>query len=330
MEKIGFRGLLAALCGVIIAPVHAASPVATSPVQRSASEQIAGPDAEEELTLRVNDAIVRPGGVAAAVFRTYKSRGVGSGQICVAVRRSLEAGGPTITYLGAEVFNPEDNAVVRLIVEPDEAMIRFAAPLPTINSVDGPLAVLYYRVTGVLPDQEFDVAPMIDSFMIDANGDEIPLELRAGRLRIADRSDDFEISGAAEDTVPGEVALLSIQTAELRLLSSGTLALRFDPSIASGPPTVRVDSRHGSVIYDTEGSLPSDGLIIVNFTSPANDYNRVPGDIMEVMVPTRADIPIGTRSPVRPVASLTTVVDPQGRRLPLDFEAENLVFVAPQ
>jgi hypothetical protein len=330
MEKIVLRGLLAALCAVAFAPAQAAAPDAA--IQEQLLQPAGGdpPPPEEDLTLRVNDAIVRPGGVAAAVFRTYKSRGVGSGQICVAVRRQLEAGGPTITYLGAEVFNPEDNAVVRLRVEPDEAMIRFAAPLPTINSVDGPLAVLYYRVTGVLPDQRFDVSPLIDSYMIDANGDEVPLELRPGELRISDRGDAFEISGAAEDVVPGDVALLSIQTAELRLLSSGTLALRFDPSIASGPPTVRVDSRHGSVTFDTEGSLPDDGLIVVNFTSPANDYNRVPGDIMEVMVPTRADIPVGTRSPVRPVASLTTVVDPQGRRLPVEFEGENLLFVAPQ
>ena len=326
MEKIALRSLLVALCVVAYAPAQGAPPDATLEEQLA---PLAGGEPEEDLTLRVNDAIVKPGGVAAAVFRTYKSRGVGSGQICVAVRRQLEASGLTVTYLGAEVFNPEDNAVARLIVEPDEAMIRFAAPLPTINSVDGPLAVLYYRVTGVLPDQRFDVTPMIDSFMIDANGDEIPLELRGGDLRIKERGDAFQIAGAAEDTVPGEVALLSIQTAELRLLSSGTLALRFDPSIASGPPTVRVDSRHGSVTYDTNGSLPDEGLIVVNFTSPANDYNRVPGDVMEVMVPTRADIPIGTRSPVRAVASLTSVVDTQGRTLPLELEAENLTFVAP-
>ena len=330
MEKIIVGGLIAALCAVFGLPAGAAPPQASEPLTLAASPTIEVGDPAEALTLRVNDAIVRPGGVAAAVFRTYKSRGVGSGQICVGVRRSLEAGAPTITYLGAEVFNPEDNARVRLTVVPDEAMIRFAAPLPTINSVDGPLAVLYYRVTGVVPNQRFDVTPMLDTFMIDAAGNQIPLELRAGGLRVADRSDAFQLAGAAETVVPGDVALLSIQSAELRLLSSGTLALRFDPSIASGPPTVRVDERHGTVSYDTDGSLPDEGLIVVNFTSPANDYNRVPGDILEVMVPTRADIPVGTLSPVRPVASLTTVVDTQGRALPIQFEAENLQFVAPQ
>jgi hypothetical protein len=310
---------------------EAAPPLASEPVVLPPAQAVIEPVGDDtDLTLRVNDSIVRPGGVAAAVFRTYRSRGVGSGQICLRIARSPEAVAPTITYLGAEVFNPEDTAVVRMIVEPDEVTLRFAAPLPTINSVDGPLAVLYYRVTGALPDQEFDVAPMVDSFMIGAGGEEIPLELRAGRLRVAERGDAFELSGAGEDVVPGDVALLSLQTAELRLLSSGTLALRFDPSIASGPPTVRVDSRHGTVTYDTEGSLPNQGLIVVNFDSPADDYNRVPGDILEVMLPTRANIPVGTLSSVRPDPTLTTVVDTRGRRLPVEFEVGNLEFVAPQ
>lgn len=286
---------------------------------------------EEPLTLRVNDTEVHPGGIAAAVLRTYRSRGVGSGQVCFAVNRRLaadtEAGAATFTWLAAQVFNPEGDVRTRLIIEPDEATIRFVAPEPTINSVDGPLAVIYFRVEGVVPDQEFEMAPMGDSFLIGTDGEQIPLEIRPGRLRIADPDDNLELSAAAEDTVPGEVALLSIQTSMLRLLSNGTFALRYDPSIASGPPTIRMDPRHGTIQFDASASRPDLGLMVAQFASPGDNYNRVPGDVFEVLLPTRADIAPGTRSLVMPVPSLTTLVDASGRPLVLDYEAAALTFV---
>jgi hypothetical protein len=328
MRVLRRGGLLVALCIAAAAPA-AAAPASASPLPLLPPGTTLP---EQTLTLRLNDAIVRPGGVAAAVIRTYASRGVGSGQVCFTVRRSVlaaeVAGGPAITYLGAEVFNPEDDALVRFVPEPDELMLQFAAPLSTINSVDGPLAVIYFRVSGALPGQEYEMAPMLDSFLIDAAGREIPLDLRPGRLRISSPNDPFEITGGAETVVPGDTALLSLQSAELRLLSSGTLALRYDPAIAAGPPTIRVDARHGSVSYDTDGSNPEEGLVVVHFQSPGDDYNRVPGDILEVHLPTRPGIPPGTRSLVRPDLALTVLVDSRGSVLPLSFEAGVLEFVA--
>src|SRR6185295_5817847 len=67
MEKIVVRGLVAALCAVFGLPVEAAPPQAAEPVALSAAQTMELEGAEEALTLRVNDAIVRPGGVAAAV-----------------------------------------------------------------------------------------------------------------------------------------------------------------------------------------------------------------------------------------------------------------------
>jgi hypothetical protein len=328
MIRMTAIGLLAA--SSLAAGVAAASP-ADAPRMES---QVAAPladGAEEELTLRINDAIVRPGGVAAAVIRTYRSRGVGSGQVCFAVRQqvlSADVSAPTVTYLGAEVFNPEDDVITRIQREPDELTLRFLARPPTINSVDGPLAVIYFRVTGVLPDQEFEMSTMLDSFLIGADGAPIPLDLREGRLKVAEPGERFEIGAGAEDVIPGDVALLSIQTKELRLLASGTLALRFDPSIAAGAPTVRMDERRGTVTFDASASNPAQGLMVVNFESSNRDYNRVPGDIFEVMLPTRADIAPGTTSLVRPDQALTVVVDAAGRVLPLAFENERLQFIA--
>jgi len=327
MHRLILRRLLA-ICAAALAPLAVAAADATdAPAPRN--EQAQAPLAEEALTLRVNDVVVRPGAVAAAVVRTYASRGVGSGQMGVRMaQRAAPAEALAFTFLSAEVFDPEGDVRERLTPQPDGAMLRFTAPLPTINSVDGPLAVIYFRVSGVTPGEQYDMA-LVNNVLIGADGLPIPLEPRSGRLRVIDTNDPFEIATGAEDVVPGDVALLSIQTHELKKLASGTLALRYDPTIAAGLPTIRVDARHGTVTYDTDGSSPETGLIVMHFQSPGRDFNRVPGDVLEVMVPTRADIPPGTVSTVRPVASLTTVADAQGRVLQLEFENETLNFVPP-
>src|SRR5262249_30165900 len=155
----------------------------------------------------------------------------------------------------------------------------------------------------------------IDSYLLDGNGNQIPLDLRPGRLKIVDPGEPFGISAAADAVVPGADALLTLQSKQLELLASGTLALRYDPRIAAADPTVRVDPRHGRVTYDMDGSSPEDGLIVIHFQSPREDFNRVPGDLLEVTVPTRANIPPGSHSAVRPDQTLTTLVDAQGRVL---------------
>jgi hypothetical protein len=317
-----------ATCAAASAPLLGTASEMTGAPAEAGTEPQAAPQVEEELTLRVNDMVVRPGGVAAAVVRTYASRGVGSGQMGVRVAQRAAPNALALTFVGAEVFDPEGDVRERLIPGTNSTTLRFTAPQPTINSVDGPLAVVYFRVSGVTPGEQYDVS-LTNSVLIGADGLPIPIEPRSGRLRIADQSDPFEIATGAEDVVPGDVALLSIQTHELKMLASGTLALRYDPTIASGLPTIRVDPRHGTVTYDTDGSSPETGLIVMHFQSPTRDFNRVPGDVLEVMVPTRADIPPGTTSIVRPVASLTTVADAQGRVLQLEFENETLNFVSP-
>jgi hypothetical protein len=327
MQRI-IRTAFRAACVAAFAQGALAGPAIAQPDAALSAQAGEAVTAEEDLTLRVNDMVVRPGGVAAAVVRPYASRGVGSGQMGVRVNQRAAESPLAFTFMGAEVFNPEDNVRERLTPGQNRATLRFTAPLPTINSVDGPLAVIYFRVSGVTPDDEYDVA-LNNNVLIGADGEPIPIEPRSGRLRVIEQNDPFEIATGAEDTVPGDVALLSIQTHELKRLASGTLALRYDPTIAAGLPTIRVDERHGSVTYDTDGSSPETGLVVMHFESPARDFNRVPGDVLEVMVPTRADIPPGTTSVVRPVQSLTNVADAQGRVLQLEFESETLNFVAP-
>jgi hypothetical protein len=88
MGKTTVIVLLAAMCALASPRGHAAAPVTGRPLPPlPVTQPITLP--EGELTLRVNDATVRPGGIAAAVIRTYASRGIGSGQLCFAVRQRV-------------------------------------------------------------------------------------------------------------------------------------------------------------------------------------------------------------------------------------------------
>ena len=72
--------------------------------------------AKDRLTLRVNDAVAEPGGLAAIVVRTYSSRGVSSGQICMeagSVRAPTGGGavGPFTALERVKVFSKRKDAL---------------------------------------------------------------------------------------------------------------------------------------------------------------------------------------------------------------------------
>ena len=65
------------------------------------------------LTLRVQDAIGEPGGLVAVVLRTYASRPIGQGQVCMETE-SAEPAQPSNAVAateGALVFSTADDAV---------------------------------------------------------------------------------------------------------------------------------------------------------------------------------------------------------------------------
>ena len=62
--------------------------------------------AEEELTLRVSDAEGVPGGLAAITLRTYASRPIGQGQVCLESRITEPGQAPALAELvDIEVFS---------------------------------------------------------------------------------------------------------------------------------------------------------------------------------------------------------------------------------
>lgn len=71
------------------------------------------------------------------------------------------------------------------------AVVDFASPSATINEADGPLAIFYFRLDPDLKeDQEFELVldPGV-TFIVDDSGEQVPLRLRSGRLRIEEARD---------------------------------------------------------------------------------------------------------------------------------------------
>ncbi len=285
--------------------------------------------AQEPLALRVNDATGSPGGVVAVVLRTYASRPVGQGQVCVGLRAQFAAGGsPIEQVLGARVFASGADAVFQASLDGDEVMLNFNSPSATINAVDGPIAVIYLKLRNNVPvGERFTLRPQFgDTVLMDGAGTPIPLELREGDLRIEFAGEPLELAAAAEVTVPGTEAFLSVQTDRIRALSGGQVAFRFDPSLVAGLPQVRIDRRYGRASLSLEGSLFQNGLVMITFNSPDGSLNRLPGDIISIRFPTSTDVPSGTSSPVWLDPALSFVTATNGQVLPIELDNDVWVF----
>ena len=293
-----------------------------------------GPAAAEPLTVRVNDAVGVPGGTIALVLRTYASRPIGQGQLFMQAAPTLpEAATPVATVLGAEVFSdvPDVSSSVtgHLTTVPQSVVLEFTSPSVTVNASDGPMAVVFLQLSpDVLPGETYElVLDLANTMLIDGDGLAIDVTPRNGTLTIRAPDDPRNAEASAEDVVPGDDALLSFETNELFPILSGQIGLQYDTSIAAGPPVVTMNPLHGNAAFVADTSTP--GLVVVSFTSVDATLNSIPGDLIEVLVPTSPAVPVGTESPVTLDESLTWLFDADGQSLPLEIESDVLEFVAP-
>ncbi len=291
-------------------------------------------EAKDTLTLRVNDAIAEPGGIAAVVVRTYASRPAGQGQICI-ISKSGGGGaqsGPFASLIGYQVFSKKKDAVSAAAMETaggeQVILIEFSSESRTINRKDGPLAVLYFRLRDDLqPGQTFPIeVDIADTELIGRSGDPISLEPRGGELLV--RSPASALLAEAEDDKiePGERAEIGMGTFEPAEMSEGQIGLRFDPSLVDGKIKVKMLKKHGKRRFQVDRSEP--GLIFVTFTSKNSSLNSVPGELLSVSFPSRSSTPVGTRSRVWLDPALTFFVDAAGAVLPFEFEDGELEFEA--
>ena len=293
----------------------------------------------EPLTLRLSDTEVRPGEVAAVVVRTYEPRGVGQGQLCLRAIdlpsppgvvegvASKGTGSPFVDLEGVVVFSGEDDAVTASSFDPldQTAVLDFESLSGTINSTDGPLAVLFFRVDPSLtPGSVFELQFDGETFLQDPTGTPIPVEIRGGELEILAPSAPLSLGAEGDRVAPGMVARIGVATAEQLLLGGGEVTLLYDPAIADGMPVVTLDPRHGSSVFSADVGTP--GRVEVSFDSPDGTLNTVPGQLISIDLPTRADLPIGTLSAIS-IDPASQLEDAAGVELALVLDSDVIEFV---
>jgi len=299
--------------------------------------------ARETLTLRVNDGFAEPGGLAAVVIRTYATKPISQGQLCFRARSvdraaqakpfaaAAGAAGEVFSALeGVKVFAKKKDALSVASLEAEASgqtiVVEFSSVSSSINKTDGPLAVVYFRVSpDVSPGDEYLIdIDLANTLVFDSAGAAIRLAPRNGRLRIRHPSDPYEAEAEGDKIAPGERAELGVETFEPVAMASGQIGFTYDPAVASGTPKVKMRRRHGKRKLTVDRSMP--GLVFVTFRSPNHSWNMVPGEILTVKLPTSRSVAVGTRSRVGIDASLTFFVAPSGEILPYEFERNSIRF----
>jgi hypothetical protein len=293
--------------------------------------------AEDRLTLRVQDAIAEPGGVVAVVLRTYASRPIGQGQLCLMANpvqsqtSTTEISTPLTSYLGAVVFSQAADARVDLVAtvseDPQMIMLRFVSESGTVNLSDGPLAALFFQLDeAVPPGSNFRlIVDEPNSLLLDPRGIPVAIEPREGVLTTRLHADPFRLQIDGDRVAPGETAELAVFSLEPFAISGGQIAVRYDSTIARGTPSVRMDPRHGPADFEADASTP--GLILVNFSSDGGELNRIPGDLVQISLPISERVETSGSSPVWLDPVMTWVEGPPTRLLPVSFEDDLLEFV---
>lgn len=119
---------------------------------------------------------------------------VASSGLRTLAREATDASRPLRSLEGVAVLSGLGDAVSDSSFDAgtQTADLGFRSPSASINEADGPLAVLYFRLDDDLkPDQEFllEIDPG-ETFIVDALGNHVPLELKPGRLRIKEADSD--------------------------------------------------------------------------------------------------------------------------------------------
>lgn len=207
--------------------------------------------------------------------------------------------------------------------------VEFASPSATVNETFGPMLLLHYALDPTLAnDRRFILRLDPDGLdLTAADGEPVDYFTERGRLRVDDADADVDLEAEADHAVPGFTAVLGVKTEILGELASGTVELLFDPSFADGPVTASIHPAYGAAVIDAV-SEPEPGRVRVTFHATGGDLNtRIPGPFLAISVPTRADVPVGSRYDVI-LGAGTAVLDGDGRWVDVERdEPETLQFV---
>lgn len=296
-----------------------------------------GSGSGKALTLRINQAIGAPGGIVAIVLRTYAPRPIRQGQVVLRVRKRPPAAKlaltaeaitqpvrPFASLVSATVYSVNGDSVSQsnLAGQTDgqTATVRFTSASSTVNAADGPLAVFKFKLSpNVAPGQTFDISiDPAQTGLVDQNGQPIAIEPRDDGLIIRAPQAPFLLEAEGDEVRPGEAAELGVQTFEPFPVSGGRVTLRYAPRLAGGLPTVKIDPRYGRATFTVNRATP--GVLIVDFKSPDNSLNTVPGTIVAVSLPIAAAARVGDSSTVTLDPAGTWLLTRTGRKVKLKIE----------
>ncbi|HSM12833.1 MAG TPA: hypothetical protein VLA66_02100 [Thermoanaerobaculia bacterium] len=288
------------------------------------------------LGLVLDETRVREGSTeASVVVRSTSARGLSSGSFTIQLRDKDGANdSPYTALLGVEVLSGSGDAVANATYDPVtfRTDVSFTSASGTVNDSFGPMVILTYALDPTLVDnRRFILRLDPDTISLQAaNGQPVFYFTEKGRVRV-DRSDaDVSIEAEASHAVPGFDAVIGAKTEILGELASGTIEILYQPGLANGPATASIHPAYGSAVIDSV-SEPEPGRVLVTFHSTGGDLNTlIPGPFLAVSIPTRPDVPVGSRYDV--ILGLNTVVlDGNGQVVEVDRdEPENLRFVRPR
>jgi hypothetical protein len=109
-----------------------------------------------------------------------------------------------------------------------------------------------------------------------------------------------------------------VNTFEPFLVSGGRVTLTWNPRIAGGAPTVKLDPRYGKSTFTADASKP--GRLVVSFKSPDSSFNTVPGTLVAISLPISAAAGIGTSSPFTLDPAGTFFLNRRGKKIPLALQ----------
>jgi hypothetical protein len=287
--------------------------------------------------------IGKPGGTIAIVLGTYAARPIRQGQISVRARRSPPAAKsllsaeslkapvrPFLQLLSAIVFSPRDDArsFAALTGKGDgqEVTIDFSSRSSSINSVDGPLAVLKFVLDpAAVPGDHYtlDIDGALSS-LVGQNGEAVEFEPINNVLTVRAPEDPFTLVAQGTEAIPGGVANFGIDTYEPFPSAGGRITLRYPEELASAPPGVRIDPHYGRATFTVDAATP--GKLVIDVRSEDNSFNTVPGRILFLTLPIKASAQVGSEGALTLDPDDTYLLTRRGRKVKLAIASGSLTI----
>lgn len=299
----------------------------------------AGPGHAQVLPLEVlaDETRVVLGEEVQIVVRTVESRPLASATFGLEMRD--RDGLPTVlfaTLASASVFagtaGGAGDATIQTQWNPltQRIDVTLESATATLNELFGPLAVLRFTLDpSVQLGDRFEIAMDPDMVLIDALTERVVTLPANGKVRIVDVDPAQGLGALGGEVYPGGNMVIGAMTVHPYAIGSGTIELLYDATLGDGPPVVALDLRYGATVVDSIDTSVS-GQVLVTFHSDGALYNAtLHGAIFTVVVPSRADVPVGTVSTVT-LGPATAFFDAAGDPIALEVDVEQLDFIAPE